>query len=55
MKATITAELDQAVKDNKLTARSADKILAALDARLDDIINNTPPKGMPAAPRFRWR
>ena len=55
MKTAITDELDQAVKDKKLTADQRTKILADIDARLDDLINNTPPKGMPARPRFRWR
>ena len=52
MKSAITSELDQAVKDNKLTADQQTKILADIDARLDDLINNTPPKG---GPRFRFR
>ena len=52
MKTAITSELDQAVKDKKLTAEQRTKILADIDARLDDLINNTPPKG---GPRFRFR
>jgi hypothetical protein len=52
MKTAITSELDQAVKDKKLTADQRTKILADIDARLDDLINNTPPKG---GPRFRFR
>ncbi len=52
MKTAITSELDQAVKDNKLTADQRTKILADIDTRLDDLINNTPPKG---GPRFRFR
>src|SRR4051794_23049713 len=55
MKTAITSELDQAVKDNKLTADQRTKILADIDARLDDLISNTPPKGGPPRPRFRWR
>jgi hypothetical protein len=47
MKTAITSELDQRVKDNKLTAAERTKILADIDARLDDLINNTPPKGGP--------
>ncbi len=54
MKSAITAELDQAVKDNKLTADQRTKILDNIDARLDNLINNTP-KGGPMRPRFRWR
>jgi hypothetical protein len=50
MKTAITSELDQAVKDKKLTADQRTKILADIDTRLDDLINNTPPKG---GPRFR--
>jgi hypothetical protein len=47
MKTAITSELDQRVKDNRLTAAERTKILAHIDARLDDLINNTPPKGGP--------
>ena len=50
MKSAITAELDQAVKDKRLTADQRTSILSGLDARLDDLINNTPPKD---GPRFR--
>jgi hypothetical protein len=52
MKTAITAELDQQVKDKKLTADQEKQILGAIDARLDDLINNTPPKG---GPRLRFR
>ena len=52
MKTAITTELDQAVKDKKLTADQRTDILADIDARLDDLINNTPPKG---GPRLRFR
>jgi len=45
--------LDQAVKDGKLTSDQRDKIVSGLDARLDDIVNNTPPKGGPGRPGFR--
>jgi hypothetical protein len=55
MKAAITTELDQAVKDNKLTADQRTKILADIDTRLDSLVNNTPPKGEPRGPRPpRW-
>jgi hypothetical protein len=52
MKTAITTELDQQVKDNKLTADQEKQILSDIDARLDDLITNTPPKG---GPRFRFR
>jgi hypothetical protein len=55
IKTAITSELDQAVKDNKLSADQRTKILANADARLDDLINDTPPKGGPPRPRFHWR
>jgi hypothetical protein len=44
MKSAITTELDQAVKDNKLTADQRTRILSGLDARLDNLINNTGPR-----------
>ena len=50
MKTAITSELDHAVKDNKLTAVQRTNILSGIDARLDDLINNTPPKGGPRLP-----
>jgi hypothetical protein len=49
MKSAITSELDQAVKDNKLTADQRTQILAGIDARLDDLISNT------GGPRLRFR
>jgi hypothetical protein len=52
MKTAITSELDQAVKDNKLTADQRTQILSDIDARLDDLINLTPPKG---GPRLHFR
>src|SRR4051812_34166982 len=55
MKAAITKDLDQAVTDKKLTADQRTKILADVDARLDDIINNTRPKGGPPGPGGHWR
>jgi hypothetical protein len=50
MKTAITGELDQAVKDNKLTADQRTQIEQSLDARLDSLIANTPPKGGPEPP-----
>ena len=59
LKAAIKAEqvkdLDQAVKDGHLTSAQRDKIVAEIDQHLDDIVNNTPPKGAPDKPKFRWR
>jgi hypothetical protein len=55
IKAATAKELDQAVKDGHLTSAQRDKMLAALDQRLDDLVNNTPPKGGPDRPKFRWR
>jgi hypothetical protein len=55
MKTAIAAELDQAVKDNKLTDAQRTEILKDVDTHLDDIVNNTPPKGGPHRPRLRIR
>jgi hypothetical protein len=58
IKAASTTRLEQAVKDGKLTAAQKDKIVAELDAHIDDIVNATPPKGRPGrpdGPKFRWR
>jgi polyhydroxyalkanoate synthesis regulator phasin len=54
LKAKVTTKLDEAVKDGHLTAAQKTKLLADIDARLDDIINGTPPK-RPDGPKFRWR
>jgi hypothetical protein len=54
MKAALTKQLDQAVTDKKLTADQRTKILADADKRLDDVINNTRPKGGPGK-RGHWR
>jgi hypothetical protein len=45
LKTALTKQLDQAVTDKKLTAEERTKILADVDQRLDDLINNTRPKG----------
>jgi hypothetical protein len=50
MKAAIAAELDQAVKDNRLSADERTRILAGVDQPLDDLVNDTPPKGGPRLP-----
>jgi hypothetical protein len=56
MKTALTKQLDQAVTDKKLTADERTKILANVDTRLDDLINNTRPKGGPGGPGHgRWR
>jgi hypothetical protein len=47
MKTAITAELDKAVTDKKLTADQRTQILAGLDARLDELISNTRPEHGP--------
>jgi hypothetical protein len=52
LKAKVSARLAQAVKDKHLTQAQADKIAAGLDQHLDDIVNNTPPKG---GPKLRFR
>ena len=53
MKTAITTELDQAVKDKKLTADQRTQILSDIDARLDGLINNAPPAGR--GPGFGFR
>jgi hypothetical protein len=56
MKDALTKQLDQAVTDKKLTADQRTKILADADKRLDDLINNTRPKGPGGpGPRGHWR
>ena len=47
------AQLDQAVKDGKLTQAQRDEIASKIDERVDDIVNLTPPD-RPARPRH-WR
>jgi hypothetical protein len=53
----VTKELDQAVKDNKVTSARRDEVLKELTARLDDLVNLKPParpsgsrSGTPPAP-----
>ncbi len=52
LKAEITKQLDQAVKDGHLTEAQKTEMLAKIDARIDDIVNNTRPKrrARPASP-----
>jgi hypothetical protein len=46
LKTAVTTKLDQAVKDGHLTEAQKTKMLADIDTRLDDIVNNTrPPRG----------
>ena len=54
LKSELTAKLDQAVKDKRLTEAQKTKMLADIDARLDEIVNNTRPPGGPRLKR-RWR
>ncbi len=54
LKSQLTAKLDQAVKDKRLTEAQKTKMLADIDARLDEIVNNTRPPGGPM-PKRRWR
>jgi polyhydroxyalkanoate synthesis regulator phasin len=52
----VTKELDQRVKDGKLTADQRDKVLSELKDHLDDLVNLKPPtrpKDHPAHPFFR--
>jgi hypothetical protein len=53
LKRAVTAELDEAVKDKRLTEAQKSKILADVDARLDEMVNNTRPPGGPF--KRRWR
>jgi hypothetical protein len=54
IKSGITAKLDRAVKNGRLTAAQRTKILADLDARIDALVTRTPPAGGPRGPK-RWR
>ena len=51
LEAAITAaaktRLDKAVANKNLTAAQEQKILTQLSARMNDLVNNTPPKGAP--------
>jgi hypothetical protein len=55
LKSALTTKLDEAVKDNHLTEAQKSRILAGIDARLDDIVNNAPPMGGPHPFKRRWR
>jgi hypothetical protein len=52
LKAAQTAQLDQAVKDGRITSDQRAKMEADADQRLDDLINGKRPAG-PDHPRFR--
>ncbi len=52
IKDSVKSNLDQAVKDKKLTQAQEDKILAGLDQRLNDLVNR---KGLGPGPGFRRR
>jgi hypothetical protein len=43
--ASIKARLDKAVANKRITADQEQKILKAMSAGIDDMVNNTPPKG----------
>lgn len=45
LKSAFTTKLDAAVKDGRLTAAQKTKALAAIDKRIDAIVNNTRPAG----------
>jgi hypothetical protein len=52
----VTKELDQRVKDGKLTSGQRDKVLSELKGHLDDLVNLKPPtrpKDLPGHPFFR--
>jgi hypothetical protein len=53
LKTAFTAKLDQAVKDGHLTEAQKTKMLADIDTRLDDIVNNTRPAGPRRGPGHR--
>ena len=57
LKTALTAKLDEAVKDGRLTDAQKTEILAEIDAHLDDLVNRTPPAGGPpqGRPRLHWR
>ena len=55
MKDAATKRLDEAVKDGQADRRRRRRrSLADVDARLDDIVNGTPPDA-PGGPEARWR
>jgi hypothetical protein len=47
LKTAFTKQLDEAVKDGHLTEAQKTKLLADVDKRIDDIVNNTRPAGGP--------
>ena len=47
LKTAFTAKLDQAVKDGHLTEAQKTQMLADVDKRIDEIVNNTRPSGGP--------
>jgi hypothetical protein len=52
IKSGITAALDKAVADGRLTDAQRDRMVAQLDARIDTLVERTPRAG---GPRHRWR
>jgi hypothetical protein len=49
---SVKGNLDAAVKDKRITQAQEDRILSALDSRLDHLVNR---KGLGPGPRFRHR
>jgi hypothetical protein len=54
MKDALSKKLADQVKAGHLTQAQADKISSELTSHLDDIVNNTPPKGGPRAFKRHW-
>jgi polyhydroxyalkanoate synthesis regulator phasin len=54
MKDALSKQLADQVKAGHLTQAQADKISSELTSHLDDIVNNTPPKGGPRAFKRHW-
>src|SRR3954453_7324463 len=55
IKDSLTKRLDQEVKDGHLTSAQRDRIVNEMSSHLDDIVNNTPPRGGPGGFKRRWR
>ncbi len=55
LKSAIAKRLDEAVSNGRLTAAQKTKMLADIDARVEDLINHAPPAGGPPDERPRWR
>jgi hypothetical protein len=55
LKDALTARLDEAVKDKRLTEAEKNRILRNIDDRLDAIVNGKRPDGPPGPFKRRWR